>query len=123
MINAEVVVPQSLPGGQIVGSIASWGGSGTIYTKPRKAGGNSGGYIELSYGTVGFYGGCGGGSGKPRPTTVGDEPALFDKVDTFRQVIWPATPRNEKDARFSVYGSDVSRAEILEVAESIESLR
>ena len=123
MINAEVVVPQGLPGGQTFSSVASWGNSGTITTKPPKPGGKGGGYIELSYGAVGFYGGCGGGSGKSRPVTVGDQPALFDKVRTIRQVIWPATPGHEKDASFSVYGSNVSRTEILEVAESIESLR
>jgi len=124
MLDAEVVAPESLPGGQVLDSISAWGGSGYISTKlPKNNGGDGGGTIELSYGDVSFYGGCGGGSGKPRPITVGDQPALFDKIGSVRQVIWPAAPGDKKQARFSVYGNGVSRDELLEVAESIESLR
>jgi hypothetical protein len=131
MLPVEIVAPGWLPEGTHPArhSFSAWrqgrGGSGGLYLEvPGTRGMGPGGshVLQITYGNVGFYGGCGGGSGRPDPIEVAGEPALFDKVGKVRQVIWPAARGDRRGAGFSVYG-DVSKPVLLRVAESIEAAR
>jgi hypothetical protein len=135
MLGAEVVEPTLPPGTQLnkQSPLYAWSSPGyeqgfinfTTHTSDSGGGGgpgeSSGGYLTIAYGSVYFQGSCGGGL-RPWKEQVGDSPALFDKVGSYRQVIWPATPGHEDTARFSVYG-ELSKEEILAIAESMEAQR
>ena len=131
MLPAEIVAPGWLPEGSQPArhSFSAWrhggrSGGGLYLDVPGTRGMAPGGahVLQITYGDVGFYGGCGGGSGRPEAIEVAGEPALIDKVGTVRQVIWPATQDTQRRATFSVYG-EISKVALLRVAESIEVAR
>ncbi|MGH2735217.1 MAG: TolB family protein [Actinomycetota bacterium] len=126
VLETPVLVPRGLPEGtRLAGRYPVW-----AY---RWGGGEQGGLnlrvpmsgaapatLTLGYGENYFTMGCGGEKGEP--TEVAGESAMWAHSGPARQVIWPATKRDQS-GEYSVYGVGLRGEVVRSLADSIEAQR
>lgn len=71
-------------------------------------------FLAFGYGDVSFSIGC-GGAGHLEEEDVSGTPGLSGRVGDTRQILWPATRKNQEDALYTVYGT-LSKDELMAIA-------
>jgi hypothetical protein len=124
----DIVAPAGLPSGATLAKrdpvgAYTWaqGGTGTINLQTPDAASAGYGDLHFSYGAVSFNLGC-GGEVNSEPEDLDGTPALSGKLGKTRQVLWPATPKTEDQATFTVFG-ELPKDELLDMARAMEATR
>lgn len=71
-------------------------------------------FLAFGYGDVSFSIGC-GGAGHLEEEDVSGTPGLSGRVGDTRQILWPATRKEQEDALYTVYGT-LPKDELMEIA-------